>query len=366
MQSISVLIKPASGMCNMSCDYCFYADEQKNRKTADYGYMSFDTLKNVIRKTILNAENSIAFAFQGGEPTLRGIDFFKEVIRLEKKYNRNGIIIENSIQTNGYAIDGQWCEFFRDNDFLVGLSVDGIKECHDRYRHTKNGGSTFDAVCRAANLMDRYQVPYNILTVVNRSVAANADKIYHFYKKKGWMYQQYIPCLEPLYSRPGQMDYSVTPEQYGSFLTTLFELWYEDFKHGREPYIRQFDNYIGILWGFTPEACDQRGICGIQHVVEADGSVYPCDFYTMDEYCIGNFNENSFDEIQEKRKEIQFVETSVRNLDKCRECEFYRLCRGGCRRNWVFDSESRGEYNYFCESYKMFLPKIMSLGTELS
>ncbi len=361
MLDISVLIKPASGMCNMSCDYCFYADEQKNRQKQNYGFMSPGTLKNVIRKTMLNAERSITFAFQGGEPTLRGIDFLEEVIRLENRYNRRGIKVQNALQTNGYGVDEKWCAFLHDNHFLTGLSVDGTKECHDAFRHTKDGRGTHAVVCHTAELFDRYGVEYNILTVVNRMVAASAGPIYAFYKKMGWRYLQFIPCLEPLGEEPGKQIFSVTPEQYGTFLVRLYELWYEDYKKGEQPYIRQFENYAAILMGYLPEACDQRGTCSLQYVVEADGSVYPCDFYAVDEYCIGNFNENTFAEIQKKREDIRFVERSEKLSDQCRRCEYYRLCRGGCQRNRIFDPGTGTYHNYFCKSYQMLLSQFSAL-----
>ena len=210
-------------------------------------------------------------------------------------------------------------------------------------------------------LFDRYGVEYNILTVVNRKVAAGIEQIYAFYKKKGWRYLQFIPCLEPFGAEPGKQKFSVTPEQYGTFLVRLYELWYEDYKKGEQPYIRQFENYAAILMGYLPEACDQRGTCGLQHVVEADGTVYPCDFYAVDEYRIGNFNENTFAEIQKKRDGIRFVERSENISGRCGRCDYYRLCRGGCQRNRVFDPETETYHNYFCESYQMLLSEFSAL-----
>ena len=178
MPPISVLMKPSSGMCNMKCDYCFYCDETQKRIQESYGFMSEQTLKNVIRKTMLRAEGAVSYAFQGGEPTLRGIDFFEKVVEFEKQYNKHGIRVNNALQTNGYLIDEAWCEFFQKNHFLIGLSVDGTKEIHDSYRHTKDGKPTFDRIHHAAELMDRYGVEYNILTVVNQKVASNITEIY--------------------------------------------------------------------------------------------------------------------------------------------------------------------------------------------
>ena len=158
MPPISVLMKPSSGMCNMKCDYCFYCDETQKRIQESYGFMSEQTLKNVIRKTMLRAEGAVSYAFQGGEPTLRGIDFFEKVVEFEKQYNKHGIRVNNALQTNGYLINEAWCEFFQKNHFLIGLSVDGTKEIHDSYRHTKDGKPTFDRIRHAAELMSHYGV----------------------------------------------------------------------------------------------------------------------------------------------------------------------------------------------------------------
>ena len=165
--------------------------------------------------------------------------------------------------------------------------------------------------------------------------------------------------MEPLGEIRGKSSFALKPEQYGRFLVELFNLWYEDWKNGEHPYIRQFENYIGILLGYQPESCEQRGICGIQNVVEADGSVYPCDFYMLDEYRLGNFNSDRLVEIDEKRKSIAFVEQSQKSAKDCIECKFHTLCRGGCRRNREFDV-AKGEYaNYYCESYRFFFEQCL-------
>ena len=247
MPAISVLMKPSSSMCNMHCDYCFYCDEAQKREKENYGYMSEQTLKNVIRKTMLRAEGGISYAFQGGEPTLRGISFFEKAVQYEKQYNKGRIRVDNAIQTNGLLIDESWCRFFRDNRFLVGISLDGIRETHDAYRHDKKGNPTFDRILYSIELLDRYGVDYNILTVVNQKVAENIEEIYQFYKRKNFKYQQYIACLEPLGEMRGGNQYAIRPEQYGKFLSKLFQMWYKDWKMGELPYIRQFENYIGIL-----------------------------------------------------------------------------------------------------------------------
>ncbi len=354
MPPISVLMKPASGMCNMSCEYCFYCDETKKRERESYGFMSEETLKNVIRKTILKAEGAAGYAFQGGEPTLRGLDFFEKVIYYQKKYNKNNVKVSNALQTNGICIDENWCRFLKENQFLVGLSVDGTKETHDSYRHDKNGNGTYDRILRAAERMEEYRVDYNILTVIHHDVAYNIEKIYRDYKKRGWNYQQYIVCMDPLGELHGLTPYAIKPEVYGEFLIQLFDLWYADLQKGEQPYIRQFENYISILLGYRAEACDQNGRCGIQNVVEADGSVYPCDFYMMDEYRLGNFNTDTMEQINQKRSSIGFIERSLQLNEKCTVCKYFKICRGGCQRNRDFNESSMRYENYFCESYYLF------------
>ncbi len=366
MPPISVMMKPSSGMCNMSCDYCFYCDEAQKRVQESYGFMTEQTLKNVIRRTMLRADRFASYAYQGGEPTLRGLPFFEKAMEYQRQYNKRGIQVMNALQTNGYTIDEEWCRFFRDNHFLVGVSVDGTQWIHDTYRHDKSGGPTHQRVLHSIELFERYGVDYNILTVVNEKVAANIAEIYEFYREKGWRYQQYIACLDPLGEERGVTKYALQPKEYGEFLIALFDLWYEDWKKGIQPNIRQFENYVGIMVGYQPEACDQQGVCGIQNVVEADGSVYPCDFYMLDEYRLGNLNENQMDEIDEKRRAIGFRERSKKLTEACKNCEYYGICRGGCQRNRDYQEETDTYHNYFCESYRMFFDACMERMKEMA
>ncbi len=365
MPPISVLIKPSSGMCNMTCDYCFYCDETQKRTQKSYGFMSEATLKNVIRKTMLRAEGTACYTFQGGEPTLRGLDFFEKVLFYQKQYNKKGVQVYNSLQTNGLSMDETWCRFLRENRFLTGISLDGIQKTHDACRHSrKDNAPTFDRICKSIALLETHHVEFNILTVVNQTVSQNIQEIYAFYKRQKWNFQQYIACLDPLKEPHGQNSYSIPPESYGQFLTELFRLWYKDWKKNRQPYIRQFENYIAILLGQFPESCDQRGTCSIQYAVEADGSVYPCDFYMTDEYRLGNFNERRLDEIDAKRREISFLERSLLLDQSCKLCTYYSLCKGGCQRNRDWNPETKTYQNYFCQSYRMFFDACLDGLTE--
>ncbi len=364
MPPMSVLIKPASGNCNMKCDYCFYCDEQNKRHIPSFGFMSDSTLKNLMRKILLHSEGSCSIAFQGGEPTLVGIDFFRKAIEYEKYFNRNHIIVEYALQTNGLNINEEWCRFFKENHFLIGLSVDGTKDIHDKYRHTKSGNMTYEQIIKTSGMLDEYSVDYNVLTVVHKGVAENIVKIYDFYKKKGWNYQQYIACLDPLYEQPGKYEYSLLPVEYGKFLTKLFNLWFHDLEMNKQPFIRQFENYLSILLGRGAEACDQRGTCGIQYVVEADGSVYPCDFYMLDEYKLGNVNDTIISVMNEKRKNLGFLNESLKITSECRQCEFYAICRCGCQRTRLKGNDEMYK-NYLCEGYKEFFKECLPRMTQI-
>lgn len=367
MPPIYVMIKPASGLCNLRCRYCFYADEMENREQGSYGIMDVRTLENVIRRTLAFAEGECTIAFQGGEPTLAGLPFYERCLELEEKYNDKGIAISHALQTNGYVLDERWCEFFARNRFLVGLSVDGIKATHDCYRRDAKGQDTYFHTLEAARMLESAGAEFNVLTVVHRKTAPRIRKIYEQYRKLGFSWQQYIACLDPIGEKQGQQDYSLTPEAYGQFLIDLFELWELDYRKGQQPYIRQFENYIGILMGQVPESCEQRGICSFQNIVEADGSVYPCDFYVLDPYRLGNLNEDDFETINERRKRIGFVESSLNHAEECKNCRYFALCRGGCRRHREQPGTALGE-NYFCRSYRMFfdacLPGMQRIAAE--
>lgn len=350
----TLLIKPASGLCNMRCEYCFYCDEIENRTIKSYGMMSEETIQNLIKKALFQAENDICFAFQGGEPTLRGLEFFEKVIHYEQRFNRNHVRILNTLQTNGYGLNEQWCAFFKEHQFLLGVSVDGTAAVHNLHRHDAAGNPTYERIKKNLRLLDKYEVEYNILTVVTRQAAENIKEIYQEYKKNGWNFQQYIACLDPLGEEPGERKYSLTPKGYGKFLIELFQYWEKDWKKGRTPYIRQFENYIGILLGYPPESCEQSGVCSIQCVAEADGSAYPCDFYVLDEYRLGSYNENRISDFFSQETARNFVQESMKHAEECRQCQWYPLCRNGCRRHRIRDEKTGLYKNYFCESYRMF------------
>ena len=355
MPALSLLIKPASGNCNMRCRYCFYADELDNREIRSYGKMSVDTMHTIVEKAMEYGDYECTIAFQGGEPTLAGLDFYRDLVAYVTAHeNPKKLKIHYALQTNGYLINEEWAAFLGENHFLVGVSLDGLKEIHDRYRLDAAGKGTYQRVISAIRLLEKHQVEYNILTVVTAATARNGQKIYNYFKKNHFGYQQYIECLDPIGEEPGQHEYSLTPEKYGEFLKSMFDAWYLDMRSGTYVYNRYFENLMMIMAGQQPESCNMRGVCGKQWVFEADGSVYPCDFYALDQWRLGNIQENSFEEMDEKRDELGFIQWSMRQQEDCQKCRWFGLCRNGCRRNREPVTAESTNRNYFCKSYQMF------------
>lgn len=354
MPPLSLLIKPASDNCNLRCKYCFYHSIAENRSIKSFGMMDTGLLEILVRKGLEYAENTCTFAFQGGEPTLAGLDFYKTLVDLQKKYNTKKVAIHNAIQTNGVVIDDNWAEFLAKNNFLTGISLDGPKDIHDMNRIDSRNSGSFARVMRAIELFNKHGVEYNILTVVNALTSRHIIKVYNFFKKQGFKYLQFIPCLDPLNENPGGHDYSLTPERFAYFLKALFDLWYDDIIKGNFVSIRYFDNLVGMLMGYPPESCGMSGICTCYFVVEADGSTYPCDFYVIDEWNLGNIKENSFDEMRASEKGTSFVSCSRHTSPECRECPHFTLCRGGCRRNREPFIDGLPALNYYCPAFRDF------------
>jgi uncharacterized protein len=351
IESLHVLVKPASGNCNMNCSYCFFNDIIKNRSVRTYGNMSTETLENIVGKSLRHAGKNCTIAFQGGEPTLAGLDFYRNLISMQKKHNVNRVAVQNAIQTNGLLIDGEWASFFAENNFLVGLSIDGDRALHDRLRKDKFGNGTYTRVVRAAAVLEQCGVAYNVLSVVTAPMVRKIGHIYEDYKAHQWFYMQFIPCLDPLGEAPGNHPDSLTPGDYAEFLKVLFGLWYDDVSRGNFVYIRYFQNLINIIKGFQPESCAMGGSCSLQYIVEADGGIYPCDYYVTDQYRIGNLNTDSFAQIDKNREALGFIKQS-KMAEDCRSCSWAWLCRGGCRRNR--ETQKGIGLNYYCAAYKDF------------
>lgn len=355
MKNLNLLIKPASSSCNLRCRYCFYYDVADNREVKNYGIMNDDTLENMVKKVFDDVEYSANFAFQGGEPTMAGIEFFEKFHKFVEKYNTKKIIVNFSLQTNGTLLNKKWLELFKKHNYLIGLSLDGNKEMHDTFRIDAKGKGTFSRVLKAAKMMKKAEVEFNILCVVNKLIAQNGKLVYNFFRNNGFRYYQFIPCLDSL-SCSEEKDYTLTAEDYGKFLDETFNLWYEDMMSGKRISVRHFDNYTKILLGEEPEACDMVGHCNMNAVLESDGSMYPCDFYVLDEFKVGNINESSFEELFKSEAEMRFLRTSLAVDEKCKVCRYFKICRGGCRRHKELTAEGNYE-NRFCESYKYFFER---------
>ncbi len=352
MPPVSVLVKPSSSACNMNCEYCFYRDEAENRNNAFLGFMSEETAEKLIARAYEYADGYCSFMFQGGEPTLSGLDFFRIFVDAEKRLNTGNIKVFNSIQTNGILIDDDWAQFFHNEKFLVGLSLDGTGEIHNMNRFDSRNNGTFNRVMKTVSLFEKYNVEYNILSVLTGKNARSCEKIYNFFKRNGFGYIQYIPCLEP-FDSDGKSPCYLSPFDYKNFLVKIFRLWLDDLKKGKYISIRHIDNMMRIVLGGKPEICSMQGHCSVQFVTEGDGSVYPCDFYVLDEWKLGNVFENSFSELVSSGNAKRFIESSLSVPEKCKKCECFGICRNGCRRERKYVDENT-HLNIFCESYRGF------------
>lgn len=348
---VSLLIKPASSLCNMRCKYCFYHDVANTRKVSSYGIMTEETADVLIKRTVEYAYDTakIFFAFQGGEPTLAGLDFFKYFCKKVEENKKSGQKIFYSIQTNGILTDEKWCGFFAQNNFLVGVSLDCERELHDMHRIDINGVGTYDRVIKNISLMDKYKVEYNILSVVTKAMARKPEKVFKEYLKKRYKYIQFIPCLKP-FDGVEENKYDLTPELYADFLIEMFRQWKHQLENGNYISIRLFDNLVMLLKGYPAEQCGTLGKCSLQRVIEADGSVYPCDFYVLDKYNCGNIREKCLDEIDISEPAANFLEDKEPVHSLCISCKVIKICGGGCKRYRSFYHASAD----FCP-YQKFL-----------
>lgn len=352
MKPLQLLIKPASSACNLHCSYCFYHDIGSNRTQANRGLMSLDTFKILARKALASTDSFCTFSFQGGEPALAGLNFFRSAVEIIHQYNEKNIPVYYTFQTNGTLITEEWARFFAEHHFLVGVSLDGPPEIHNKHRTDSSHRHTYADVLTGIENLRKNGVEFNILAVITNNSVPHAARIYDFFRKKHFTYLQFIPCIAPLYSCNEKAPLS--PQAYGDFLCAIFDRWYEELLAGQYISIRQFDNYMLILQGRPPESCDMGGLCAVQHVVESDGSVYPCDFFSLDEYLLGNIITDSFEHFAEKRSTLRFIEESQIHTPHCLRCRYYVLCRGGCKRHRIMTADTTLQTNYFCESFIRF------------
>lgn len=349
---ISVMIKPSSSACNLRCDYCFYNSIAKSRNEEYKGMMSLETARNTIEKAFEFAKGTnVSFAFQGGEPSLRGIEFFEEFVSFTNELNKYNSPVSICFQTNGTLINDEWCEFFKKNNILVGVSLDGDEELNS-YRKYPDGTNSFNDIMHGIELLKKYNIEFNVLSVLTKRLANNIRQSYRFFKQNDLHFLQYIPCLKPFDSEDN--EYSMSNEDFANYLNRCFKIYYNDRMRGNFVSIRQLDNYVLLAHGRNAEQCGMNGPCSTQFVVEGDGSVYPCDFYCVDKWYLGNINDDDFDTMHHSEKSVEFLKESFKINDECKTCEYLTICRGGgCKR-------TRASYEY-CSAYKCFFDNSLDM-----
>lgn len=361
MKHISILVKPASSWCNLRCKYCFYADISSLREVRSYGKMKSETTELMINNIFKDLEDgdSLTLSFQGGEPTLAGLSYFEHVITCVQKQSKS-VKVNYSIQTNGTLINEMWCEFLKSHNFLVGLSIDGTPLHHDLNRLDLRGRGTFHKVKKTKELFDMYGIDYNVLCVLTESLSYHAKEVYEFIEVQNIQFIQFIPCLNDLESEEIS-DYTLTPKGFARFYEELFPLWFESFKRGKRWSIKLFDDVINLLVTHRVTACGMLGNCQIQYVIEGDGSVYPCDFYALDDYRLGYIQDMGLRDLFLSKISKNFLcSRPIETLPKqCEVCPFVKMCRGGCKRmtEVMYVDESQ-EFCGYQEFLSKFVPQI--------
>lgn len=353
MPPLSLMIKPASSLCNLSCEYCFYRDVAEHREHLGFGIMTHETATRLIEKALIFADGKpVSFAFQGGEPTLAGLPYFEHFVRTVREKNEKSSPVFYSIQTNGTQINAAWARFLAKHNFLTGLSLDGDFD-GNKFRKTPSGQNTFHQIQNAAAVLQKHGAEFNILTVLTGYCAENGERIYRFFRKKGFRYLQFIPCLRPFGSTEDSELY-MTNAQYADFLIRVFNLYVKDYVRGQYISVREFDNLVRMYLGQQPEQCGMAGHCAHQFVSESNGNIYPCDFYCTDEYLLGNIADTDFSAMAQCETAVRFIKESLPVPERCRSCKFFPLCRaGGCKR-------TRESADY-CEAYKAFFSACLPL-----
>lgn len=330
LEHLTILIKPASSKCNMKCKYCFYFNEITQREIADYGLMPIGVAEAIINYCFQATTNNatINFAFQGGEPTLIGIDFYYHFINYALKYKQDRSL-EFSIQTNGTTLNSKWLNLFKQYNFLVGISIDGFSSNHNNARILNNYNPTYHLIMKSLKQLQNYQIRFNVLSVITNNLSKQPKKYFQWLLNHKIEYVQIIPCLP---TNLCQQDiYKVSPTNLGNFWITLFDLWYEKLIRNNH-YIRigWFENILLILNGQYPTQCGMMGNCSFQNVVESNGNIYPCDFYCQDQYLLGNVLNDSLSNIARKTILSNFLKPNpLPNI--CSKCCYLNYCKGNCK-----------------------------------
>jgi len=343
-----ILVKPAGPDCNLNCEYCFYLEKAALFPESPVHRMGEDTLKILIRQSSELNSQQITFGWQGGEPLLMGLPFFKHAVLLQKEFFK-GRFVENTFQTNGIFIDRDWGKFFRENHFLLGLSIDGPQEIHDRFR--RNGKGSFERVMAAWKILQEENVEVNSVTSVHRESQDCVDEIYSFLKEIGFHWMQFIPIVERDPKSPRSIrSFSVTPKGYGDFLCRLFDHWLKGFHLGKSTTpIRWFESLFFSFVGLEAPECTLKKNCGQYLVVEYNGDVYPCDFFVEPGWKLGNIHQDHLAHLAQSHRRQEFARRKRVADAHCMKCRWLRFCYGGCPKD-----RFKGQLNYLCPAYSCF------------
>ena len=357
MKSLQLLIKPASSLCDLKCKYCFYHDLATHQALSPK-IMSVETLELTIKRAseyFTNAPKDepsyLSILFQGGEPTLAGLDYFKQAIAFQKQYFAHlpQVQISNAIQTNGCKLDDELVSFLVTNDFFFGISLDGPKALHDAMRIHRNGSGSYDEVRAGITKLQKFGAQFNVLCVLTDLNALNIKSVYEHFKELGFYNHQYIACLDPFDQLAKEPPLFLSEQAYSQFLINIFDLWYQDLmERGTYISIRHIENYLALLLKMSINSCNMTGVCQIQNVVESSGKIYPCDFYAHDDYELGNLTDHDFEYLQTNSKARTFIEQSHQLPNECQHCPYLSLCRNGCYR------ERLNGKNIHCAAFKAF------------
>ena len=360
LQAFHVMAKPTGSDCNLNCAYCFFLKKEGLYPGSDFR-MSDEVHEAYIRQ-LFEAHHvpQVTVAWQGGEPTLMGLDFFRRSVELQKKYAKPGTRIENTFQTNGILLNDEWCQFFHENNFLIGLSIDGPKELHDFYRKDKADHGTFDRVVKAARLLQKHKVEFNILCTVNSKNADYPIDVYRFFRDKlGTHYIQFIPIVERDNESGFQegdkvTDRSVRPDQWERFLIEIFDEWVR--QDVGKTFVLNFDGALAGWLGMAGTVCIFGPACGLGMALEHNGDLYSCDHFVEPKYLLGNIMKKSMAEIAACEKQRKFGQDKRDTLPQyCRRCEFLHICNGECPKNRLIKTPDGQEgLNYLCEGFKAF------------
>jgi len=351
MHPFMLLIKPAGPDCNLECRYCFYCGKRELFGRGAHR-MSDEVLETMVRDYLGLGFSMSSFAWQGGEPTLMGLDFFRQAIDYQQQYGKGGQAVSNSLQTNGILLDDGWCRFLHEYKFLVGISLDGPQHLHDVYRRDRRKRGTFTLVMEAIERCRANKVEFNILVLLNDRNVGAVDELYDFFRGLGLRYLQFIPCVERDPQTGKAADFSITPAQYGDFLCRLFDRW---LAHGtKKVSIRLFDSIMSYYVNGHHTNCTFNERCDDYVVVEHNGEVFCCDFFVEGQWKLGNILQTPVGELFNSDRKRDFARRKREVAHRCFVCRYFPICRGGCLKDRMVLSGDHKALNYYCSSYRQF------------